>query len=208
MEDVSKYQGNSNSARDPKKKDKKVEQIVSVPPVESKPPLGRRVKALFIGEDARSVGAYLLVDVVVPAAKDLIFDIFTEGASRSLYGDSARRASGRNNPPWKAHTPYNRVNRKQPERRTEPALDRRDRAIHDFSNLRFSNAGEAEAVIDGLERLIAEYGVATVNDFYDSIGLTGEFTDDSYGWDNVRGSSVSRVRDGYLINLPRPKPID
>lgn len=206
MEDVSKYRGNSDSAEKPKKR--KVERIVSIPPIQSKPPLGTRVKALFIGEDARSVGTYLLTDVVVPAAKDLIFDIFTEGASRSLYGDSSRGSVRRSSsPPWKTHTPYNRVN-KRTERREERSLDRRDRAVHDFSNLRFANAGEAEAVIDGLERLIAEYGVATVNDFYDSIGLTGEFTDDSYGWDNVRGSSVRRVRDGYLIILPQPKPID
>lgn len=210
MEDLSKYKGNSHSAKPESKQPKrKAQKVVSVPPIKSKPPLGSRVKSLFVGEDARSVGSYLLIDVVVPAAKDLIFDIFTEGASRTLYGDSAGRTSRAGSPPWRAHTPYNKVSsRSRTTREPERGLDRRDRAVHDFSNLRFKNAGEAERVIDGLASLIEEYGVATVNDFYDSVGLTGEFVDDSHGWDNLRGATVRRVRDGYLINLPPTKPID
>lgn len=217
MDDLDKYKGNSNSDKpkptlpnDIKKAErKKAKRVVSVPPTESKPTLGGRVKALFVGEDARSVGAYLLIDVVVPAAKDLIFDIFTEGASRTLYGDSSGRSSRTGNPPWKAHTPYNKVSsRSRQAREPERRVDRRDRAVHDFTNLRFRDAGEAERVIDNLAELIAEYGVATVNDFYDSLGLTGEFVDDSHGWDNLRGSTVRRMRDGYMINLPPTKPID
>lgn len=211
MEDLSKYKGNSHSEKEPRpdKPSKKVKAVVSVPPVKTKPTFGSRVKALFVGEDARSVGAYLLIDVVVPAAKDLIFDIFTEGASRTLYGSSSGRPSRAGSPPWKTHTPYNKVSSgRRTQQRDEPRLDRRDRALHDFSNLRFTNAGEAEAVIDRMGQLIEEYEVATVNDFYKCIGLTGEFTDEGYGWDNLRGASVRRVRDGYMIILPQTKPID
>jgi len=68
--------------------------------------------------------------------------------------------------------------------------------------------GEGEAVIASLSDLIEDYGVASVADLYDLVGITGSFTDNKYGWTNLRTASVTRVRDGFLLNLPRPTPID
>ena len=38
--------------------------------------------------------------------------------------------------------------------------------------------------------------------------VTVNFTDNKYGWKDLSSASVSRVRDGYLLNLPRTVLLD
>src|SRR5690606_6762829 len=77
------------------KKEKKVEKIVEGTVVQRKKSLGRKIADTFSGDDARSVGQYLLFEIFVPNMKDLIFDLIRGGAERSLYGtDQGRRPKG------------------------------------------------------------------------------------------------------------------
>ena len=78
----------------------------------------------------------------------------------------------------------------------------------DFQDLIFESRGEAEEVLTNLLDLIADYGVASVADLYDLVGITGPFTDNKYGWTDLRTASVSRTREGYIINLPKAVAID
>ena len=50
--------------------------------------------------------------------------------------------------------------------------------------------------------------MATIGDLYDLVGMTGDFTDNKWGWDNLSRASTTRVRDGYILVLPRPVVID
>ena len=56
--------------------------------------------------------------------------------------------------------------------------------------------------------LVNSYDSATVADFYDLVGITSEFTDNKWGWTNLHGSRVIRARDGYLLDLPKPEPVE
>jgi hypothetical protein len=51
--------------------------------------------------------------------------------------------------------------------------------------------------------LIDTYGIVSVADFYDLVGITGNYTDNKYGWNNIHSASIVRVREGYMIKLPR-----
>ena len=60
-----------------------------------------------------------------------------------------------------------------------------------------------------MDELIATYGVVRVADFYELVGVTGNYTDNKYGWTDIRNASVVRARDGgYIIKLPKAFPID
>ena len=50
--------------------------------------------------------------------------------------------------------------------------------------------------------------MATVADLYELVGVTGEYTDNKYGWDSLGSASVTRVRGGYLVDLPRTRLLD
>ena len=55
---------------------------------------------------------------------------------------------------------------------------------------------------------IGKYGTVTVNDYYEFVGEVGNPSDVNYGWNSLRTADIVRVRDGYIIKLPKPKPIE
>lgn len=67
---------------------------------------------------------------------------------------------------------------------------------------------EAEEVIDRMFDLVSQYEMVTVADLYDLVGLANNYTDEKWGWTDIRGAGVSRIKGGYLLDLPRPEPLD
>jgi hypothetical protein len=59
-----------------------------------------------------------------------------------------------------------------------------------------------------MQDIVATYGMVTVNDLYEMTPLTPPFTAQKYGWMDVSRAEVIRVRDGYILKLPRAVPID
>ena len=66
---------------------------------------------------------------------------------------------------------------------------------------------EAEDVISRMKEIIETYGFVRVTDLYDLVGITGDYTDNKYGWTNIRGAEPVRVRDGYMLKLPKAVPL-
>jgi len=67
---------------------------------------------------------------------------------------------------------------------------------------------DAENVLDRMYDALKEYQIITVFDFYDFAGMDTRPTDRGYGWTNLKNARIDRVRDGYVIRLPKPQPID
>lgn len=61
---------------------------------------------------------------------------------------------------------------------------------------------EAQNVLDGLRDHIQEYGVVTVADYYDLIGVEPKYTDNNFGWDDLRDSRIQPTRGGFVLLLP------
>jgi hypothetical protein len=66
---------------------------------------------------------------------------------------------------------------------------------------------EAEEVIDRLFDVVSRYGSASVADLYELVGLDSTHTDHKWGWEELTGAGVSRIRGGYLLDLPEPEPL-
>jgi hypothetical protein len=82
------------------------------------------------------------------------------------------------------------------------------RRNHDFDEIVLATRAEANEVIDRLFDLISKYEQATVSDLYDLVGLEAKFTDEKWGWRDMRGVQAVRVGGGYLLDLPRPEQLD
>lgn len=190
---------------------KKIDKVTSGDVVRRKKPLGKRFKELFVGEDSKGVLTFVLLDVMVPAAKDMLADAVSQGVERKLYGEarSSSRRTGRR-PGGNGHVNYNRMSNTPHDgmRSEQRSLSRRAKTSHDFDEIILATRGEAEEVIDRLFDLVSQYEAASVTDLYELVGVTGEYTDDKWGWTELGGAGVSRVKHGYLLNLPRPEPID
>jgi hypothetical protein len=194
------YPANSKSSKRPQpEKNKTVEKIVEGEVKTRKRGLREKFGEAFLSEDSNTVVSYVLMDVLVPAFKSMVSDAVSQGIERILFGDSRPRHA----PTRSGYTNYTRYS----DRTDRRDLSRKARATHDFNDVILESRGEAEDVLDRLRDLISQYEVATVNDLYDLTGLTGEFTDDKWGWYDLRSASVRSIRGGYLLNLPRTQPI-
>lgn len=207
------YPGNSKrvTAKEPVKKaptkEKKVEKVVVGTVTRRKKPLSKRFSETFVGGDAQSVAVYVMNDVLVPAAKDMIADAVSQGIEKMLFGESRGRSRGAS-VAGAAYTSYNRISTQAKASGAKRDMSPRARAAHNFYEIILDTRGEAQEVLDSLFTLISDYDVATVADLYEMVGQTGTFTDEKWGWVDMRGASVTRIKDGYLLNLPRPEFID
>jgi hypothetical protein len=210
------YPGNSNKAKADAKAAEtvKLEKVITGEIVQRKKPLGSKIRESFMGDDAKTVGAYLIADVLVPAAKNLITDMVTQGIERMLFGDGrSTRSTSRTN-----YTPYNRVGTatyrsggaaSAPARDERRDLSRTSRANHDFSGIIIPVRAEAEMVLEQMLGKLEQYGTVMVADFYDLVGITPQFTDNKWGWDNLRDAEIRLVRGGgYTIIFPPTIQID
>jgi hypothetical protein len=207
------YPSNSNKTKEEKveAEPKKVEQITTGEVVRRKKPIYKRIQESFIGGDARSVWGFVVLDVLLPAAKDTLTDAVSQGMERLVFGEvrsTSRRAGGYR--PSATYTNYQRFGPSSSVRRDEPRpqISQRARASHDFDEIILATRVEAETVIDRIFDLVAKYEMATVADLYDLVGISGNYTDDKWGWTDIRGAGVTRVRNGYLLDLPRPEPLN
>ena len=192
----------------PKPERQKEEKIVVGEVVQRKKRMGRRFTEAFFGEETieEAVKA-AITEILVSTLKSMLSDTigqFTnslrDGSDKFLYG-TTRRTVGTTRG---AYVSYNKV------RGTSPAynqIGRAARASHDFGEVILASRGEAEDVLDRMRELIAQFDVVTVEEFYDLVDITANFTDEKYGWDDLRHALVRHVRGGYMIDLPRPQPI-
>lgn len=153
---------------------------------------------VFISEDIANVKSYIVGEVLVPAMKKALSDIITNGIDMLLYGESG--VSKRNSRSSKvSYTKYYN---------DERSPSRSVKSNYNYDDIIIDSRGEAEEVLTRMDELIYSYGMVSVADFYDLVGVTSRYTDNNYGWTDVRSARVVHVRDGYIIKLPRAVPLD
>src|SRR3954465_6226049 len=185
--------------------DKKVESVVKGEVQRRKKPLGKRFHETFLGGDAKGTAQYVVFSVLIPAAKDMLVEAGAQGIERLVYGESRRRPSGRSMAT--GHIAYNRPQGVS-DRPPAPSISRRARARHDFDEIVLQTRGEAEEVLDRMYDLLSRYDSVSVADLYELTGVESTHTDHKWGWVDLRGSGLTRTRQGgYVIDLPEPSPL-
>ena len=191
---------------------KNIERVTKGEPVRRKKSLRKQFSETFVAGDARSAVVFVVLDVLLPAAKDMIVEAGSQGIEKLIFGDSRRRGA---RPPVSGPTGYVSYNRLSGpmgggSRMPGPAraMSRAARGRHNFDEIVLEQRVEAEEVIDRLFDLVSRYEQATVADLYELVGLESSHTDHKWGWEDLHGAGVTRVRGGYLLDLPEPEPLD
>ena len=201
---MAEYRSNSDKSREKQTnkpvQEKKIEKVVQGE-VRSKKKSGlQKITDAFVPDDVANVKSYIIEDIVVPAAKEILLD-------------SVKAILGINGKNGNKQTPASRVSYRQyynnDSRRNYSSGGNRSRNSYDFDDIVIDNRGEAEEVLDRMEEIIATYGLVSVADFYELVGVPSNYTDNNYGWSNLRNAYVDRLRDGgYIIKLPRAFQLD
>lgn len=198
------YKPNSHRFKDEQKKasleEKKVEKIVKGNTKIKKRGEMSKLADVFIAEDANNVKSYILMDVLVPTIKKAIVDIVTDAVNMIFLGGTGRSKSGGSSVNYVSYSRFADPR----DRRPEPRVTSR----FDYDSIVFEYRGDAEAIIEQMEGIIANYGFVTVADLFDMAGRTHPYTSNDYGWTSLRSADVVHVREGYILKLPKAMPID
>ena len=198
---MEEYKPNSHKYKERQRETegKKVEKVVKGSVKAKKKNEAKKLADTFLSEDISSVKDYIVMDVLVPAVKKAVSDIITNGIDMLLYGEAGH--AGKN-------TRASRVSygKYYGERDSRPA--RTSRGGYDYDDIILESRGEAEEVLSRMDELIDTYEVVSVADLYDLVGITGNYTDNKYGWTDIRSAKAVRVRDGYMLKMPRALPLN
>lgn len=203
MED---YKSNSHKSKETTQvpaERKKLDKIVSGDVKVKKKSGVHKITDVFISEDVSNVKSYILMDVLVPAIKKAVSDIVTNGIDMILYGGNGGNKRRTTNGSYISYNNYSDRRREEHSYNTTTT-----RSGYSYDEISIPSRGEAEEVLTRMDELIDTYGIVSVADFYDLVGVTCNYTDNKYGWTNIRNAEVVRVRDGYKIKLPKALPLN
>lgn len=208
MED---FPANSQKARARPEEPKHIERVTSAEAVRRKKGLGRQFKETFIGGSARTAFEYMLMEVIIPSAKDMMAEAMQSGIEKLIYGDSRPRRSAPSSYSSVGHVNYQRIS--APNRNDKPPaprmLSRRSRSRQDFDEIVIPSRQEAEDVIERMFDILSRFGTVTVSDLYELTGIQSSHTDHKWGWTELRGAKATRLRSGgFLLDLPEPEPVN
>lgn len=208
MSEFDNYKPNSNKSRaesaaiTSNESEKRATKVVTNPVKVKKNELRKVADALVPG-DVTNIKSYIFMDVLVPAFKKLVSDIITNSVDMLFYGETGRSRTSTNASRVSYRSYYDQ---RDDDRRYSRSTARMRSSYDDVS---FKTRGEAEEVLSQMEAMLDRYKLVRVADLYDMAGITHDYTDNDYGWTNLRSADIVRTRDGwYMIRLPRAVPID
>lgn len=170
--------------------------------------LGSKFKDTFLGEEIKDAKSYIIFDVIVPSIKEMIVDT-VENAVEMIFGVSGRtRSRGSSRVTGKGESVSYQAYYKSSKESGRARTEERD-SYNGYKEVIMDSRGAAEEVLDILIEAVNEYKQVSIADLYDAANLPpGPWTDNKYGWTDLRSAYIKRVRDGYLIVLPRPIALD
>ena len=195
--------GNSDKAKEGASPEKKV---IAKAKVQKKSAIKEALRTFF-AQDLPEIAEHLIIDVAIPAAKNAITDMVTQGIQQLLYGevDPRRRSAS-------AYTSYSRSSRDYSgrayyeSRRTERREPRQSKPTN-VEDLVFDTRGDAVDVIEHIAETIEEYGQVSVADLMSSVGIQPRYTDERWGWTTTDAFELRQIREGWLISADRPEPL-
>lgn len=170
---------------------------------------GEFIDAIVTESDGTPRSEYLFKKVIVPAVSKTILDICNNIAS-AFVGGVELVLFGSKSPPQQRNTSggyrYSYVDYTKPSySSTSYSTPAPSRVKESPDYLIFTYEEDAKVVRDRMNDLIDGCGKASVADLYAIMEKPSSYTDDNYGWDDLRTATITNTRDGWLLRFPRPK---
>lgn len=192
--------GNTDKAKEGASPEKKV---IAKAKVQKKSAIKEALRTFF-AQDLPEIAEHLVIDVAIPAAKNAITDMVTQGIQQLLYGevDPRRRSTS-------GYTSYSSASRSDrgrgyyETRRSE----RRQPKPTNVEDLVFDTRGDAVDVIEFIAETIEQYDQVSVADLMSSVGIQPRYTDERWGWTTTDAFEIRQIREGWLVSADHPEPI-
>ena len=145
--------------------------------------------------------------VVIPSLQKLLSDAVKGAIDWLIYGSKGNKnSSGVGTISYGSY--YNRSGYINPTPvYTNPMLNNKP-TLYAVNDIIIADRGEAEEVLLRMKESINSYGMVSVGDFYDLVGQRANFTDQKWGWFDLRTADIIRVDGGFCIRFPKVQPIE
>lgn len=172
-------------------------------------PASKRFFDYLFAESPKDLARKVGRDVVVPRVKAGFEQAFNEFLSGMLWGNgmarppsnlvsgAVMRAGGIN---------YQGIS-SQANSMTQARQAITNQSSGNYQDLILPSQEYAEVLLANLIDLLNQYRVVAVADLYELAGQSPAISDNSYGWTSLDTARISKVRDGFLLELPRPSLI-
>lgn len=207
------FKSRDKSAGTPKKEEpKKREKVISGSATTRERSGAQKMADNIIVGNAKSTGNYILMDILLPAIKNTVWAMISNGIHMMLFGNSNSSSKGAKIPGSRiTYGGYEDYTRYRDSDRGKDVVLRR--AI--FENPVLDTPDDAEALLANIAGAIQQYGFATWGDLYDAAGISTYNWQgcEKYGWTDVRGADIVPIHraDGsilYELRMPKAAPID
>lgn len=180
--------------------------------VAKRPSFFSKLKETFIADDARDVGDYIVWDIIVPTIRRTIRDVIVGSADRIFLGTTSPSGSSvlyRERGVTKVRTDYATVSTgakkiKSTADSNRPNTQRSPRVNFHLNEIVFDNYNDAAAVLEKLVDYLDTYGTVSVDDYFDLIGQSSDYTAQNWGWTSLSSATIVNTYGGYFIKLPNP----
>lgn len=195
--------GNTDKAKEGALPEKKV---IAKAKVQKKSAIKEALRTFF-AQDLPEIAEHLVIDVAIPAAKNAITDMVTQGIQQLLYGEvDARSRSTSGYTSYSSSSRMNRGTGYYESRRTERREPRQPKPTN-VEDLVFDTRGDAVDVVEFVAEQIEEYGQVSVADLMSSVGIQPRYTDERWGWTTTDAFEIRQIREGWLVSADRPEPL-
>lgn len=177
--------------------------------VSKKPSFLTKLKDTFIADDARDVGDYIVWDILVPTIKRTIRDVIVGSTDRVFLGTSSPNSSSslyrERGVTYVKHTDYSSASKTRTRNDIRPQSARPStRTNFHLNEIVFDNYDDAAAVLERLVDYLDTYGKVSVDDYFDLVGQSSDYTSQNWGWTSLASATIVNTFGGYFIKLPNP----
>lgn len=166
-----------------------------------------KTSSIFFKEDIKSVGRYIVHDILIPALKKTLVAMVNNGTNMMVYGEQRPYADDRDRD-YRGKASYQSYwdrdrdyygRREAPQRITDPTLP--------YDELVYKSKGKAVDVLSQMRKQIYDRGYVSIAFMYEQSYMPAEATLYHYGWRNLDYAEVKTLSDGYWLKLPRAEEI-
>lgn len=161
----------------------------------------------FFKGTVAGAGKSIMHDILIPAAKDTIYNMFNSFMSSILFGNTDIQQRGRSNGYMRTMDgrSYNNYQRISSDYGPDRFKTNMQRSVYEYQNVEFETRGDAELALSMLRDIIDEQGLCTVLNLYELAGIKPNSTDANYGWYELPEGIVKaqkKFNGYYRITLP------
>lgn len=180
---------------------KEIKKITSANPVKKN--IVQRLIRTFIGEVKFSDAlANARRDIVIPTLKNILSDASKSVIDSMIYGSGVPPYRSNNTNRKVSYGGYYSSNNPKPI----PQITGGKGHVEKYY---IENRNDAIYVLNELKNYIDIYGIVTIADYYEMIGVETKTHHHNWGWGifDLEGVTISSNSGGWVINLPRAKDI-